>query len=468
MTYDPKMLDAIFGENSIGTEPTARAQSSSCLFVRSQMQLGFDNAHAKGRRLNAQEALELFGYEALEQVAVDGRAHLFTTVAEPSRTLSARRAELRFSITTVAERAGVSRSDVEFAETLGNLNSIHVLERIAEALGLDERVLTVRPGARGDAELGLQLRTLEDTGIKSERKAAVLAEAAWVIGRQVHLRDRDGASETLRLFEGRSDDYAYKTYERGYRLAARTRAMLGLGELEPIHSIRSVAEDLLGLPMVEAPLGNAIAGATIVNNKARGIVLSSVLASTNKVLLRRTTIAHELGHALWDPDERLGRIKVDSETSISDAAAKEVDVVEMRARSFAIALLAPTVAIRRIHREEGSASKAVNRIIMEFGLSAPAAIFHLRNVCRLRSEELPAVRTPSTAHALWDERERRPDGGLEVGEVPLMRRGGFADRVVLTWRAGRISDDTASAWLRHPIRQVTRTTPDANPTYEKR
>lgn len=454
MTYDPAMLDAIFGEDSDGPDPTSRALSSRRTFVRSQMQLAFDKPEAKGRKLNAQEALDIFGFDSLEQVATLGRAHLFRTVTEPSATLKARRAELEFSTATVAERAGVSVKDVELAETPGHLSSIHVLERIATALVLDERVLTIVPGARADAELGLQLRPLEDTGIKNEKTAAVLAEAAWIIGRQAQLRDRTAASETLRRFDERSDDYEYKTFERGYRLAARTRAILGLGDVEPIHSIRAVAEDLLGLPIVEAPLGSSIAGATIVNNRARGIVLSSILASTNKVLLRRTTIAHELGHALWDPDGSLGRIKVDTERSISEITAKGVDRVEMRARSFAIALLAPTMAIRRIHREERTASRAVNRIVMEFGLSASAAIFHLRNVCRLRADELPNVRTPQAAHALWDERERRAGTALELGEVPIMRRGGFAADVVAAWRAGRISDDTASSWLRRPIGEV--------------
>jgi hypothetical protein len=219
--------------------------------------------------------------------------------------------------------------------------------------------------------------------------------------------------------------------------------------------VRSVAEDLVGIPVVEAPLGNEIAGATVVNNKVRGIVLSSMLTSANKVLLRRTTIAHELGHALWDPDAYLGRIKVDAENSVgAPSRPKENDQVEMRARSFAIAFLAPPLAIRRIYRQSGSVTAAMSDIIVRFGLSAPAALFHLRNVCRLRLDEIPQPRTPHEAHALWDQHERPMGAGLDLNNVPLLRRGRFAELVVAAWRDGRISEDTASSWLRHPVSEV--------------
>lgn len=455
MIYDTEMLDAVFGPDSFGSDPETRARSSTRLFVRSQVQLGFDNEIAKGRRLSAREALELFGFPALTEVATKGRAHLFKSTSEPSATLRARREQMQLSKRTVARRACVSIEELVSAERRGTLNSIQVLERIAETLALDERFLTTEAGARGDAELGLQLRTLGDAESMDEGTAAILAEAAWVIARQKHLRDGIGSAATpLSRFDGRSDDYTYKTYEKGYRLAGLTRLMLGLGETEPIHSVRAVAEDLLGVPIVEAPLGPGLAGATVVNNKVRGIVLSSMLASGNKVLLRRATLAHELGHALWDPDDRLGRIKVDSEKSVGAPAVKEVDKVEMRARAFAIAFLAPTRAVRRIHREASDFAAAVHETIMHFGLSAPAAVFHLRNVCRL-TEEPPQVRTPKAAHALWDQNERPAPTNLRLANIPLMRRGKFAELVVAAWRAGRISEDTASEWLREKVDRVS-------------
>ena len=58
-------LDLVFGPESAGKTARERAQTSTRLFVRSQVQLAEDSPEAKGHRLSAWEALQTFGLPKL-------------------------------------------------------------------------------------------------------------------------------------------------------------------------------------------------------------------------------------------------------------------------------------------------------------------------------------------------------------------------------------------------------------------
>ena len=65
--------------------------------------------------------------------------------------------------------------------------------------------------------------------------------------------------------------------------------------------------------------------------------------------IRRATLAHELGHLLYDPDSRLQNVCVDSYIgSRKDPQTYESDFVEQRANAFAIAFLAPIDAVGKL------------------------------------------------------------------------------------------------------------------------
>ena len=138
----------------------------------------------------------------------------------------------------------------------------------------------------------------------------------------------------------------------GYDLAEQAREHLGLGD-EPVPSMRSLVEDNLGIPVIQARLRNEIAGATVAvtdedGHECRGIVLNTVGQNQN-VWVRRATLAHEVGHLLYDPEDRLEGIRVDTyETNDVNPESGSTDYVEQRANAFAIAFLAPLGAVRRV------------------------------------------------------------------------------------------------------------------------
>ena len=75
--------------------------------------------------------------------------------------------------------------------------------------------------------------------------------------------------------------------------------------------MRELVEHRLGIPIIQVKLPPAIAGATISSHGQRGIVLNVRGANTN-VWIRRTTLAHELAHILFDPEAKLESVRVDS------------------------------------------------------------------------------------------------------------------------------------------------------------
>jgi hypothetical protein len=79
---------------------------------------------------------------------------------------------------------------IQAAETAGSRSSIRTLEKVAEALALDERALGFKPDAGSDKKLGVRLRQLfqkqEVAGFDSST-VLQLAEAAWVMSREFEL-----------------------------------------------------------------------------------------------------------------------------------------------------------------------------------------------------------------------------------------------------------------------------------------
>ena len=110
--------------------------------------------------------------------------------------------------------------------------------------------------------------------------------------------------------------------------------------------MRELAEERLGIPIIQAPIDENIAGATIASTdesgkEMRGIVLN-ILGANENVWVRRATLSHELGHLLYDPSPRLEKLKIDSyEQGEIDPQMQNTDFVEQRANAFAIAFLAP-------------------------------------------------------------------------------------------------------------------------------
>jgi Zn-dependent peptidase ImmA (M78 family) len=452
-------LDFIFGPGSVGSTEAERARTSKRSYVRSQLQIAFASPEATGRVLTAVEALESFGSDVLEKVAADGAARLIATAHEPAATLKARREHLRLSSSALARSLQVPESQIEDAETPGLVTPFRLLQKLAELLSLDERALSWVPGAMGDERIASKLRDMRAESGRDEQLVAALSEASWVIGRHVELQKKLGMEgPLLGKFEDRSDDYRKRVAERGYMLAGRTRKLLGIPDGSPIFSLRNLAETTLGVPVVEAELGNDIAGATISVGGRRGIVLSAGLEATSRVMFRRMTLAHELAHLLWDPDDRLDPVQVDDLDAMSDES-RTFDEVEGRANAFAAALLAPAAAVREINRTSASPTHAVLQIVQTFGVSAPAARFHLANICKVRLDDIELPKTTKAAHATWQKSELEGGSVAGRGFVPPLRAGRFAELVRTAQLRGDVSADTAASWLRITPDQLERIAP---------
>lgn len=444
--HESNFLDFVFGPGE-GSSPAIRAAHSDRSFVRSQLQLSIFRGHEKGRVLTASEALDTFGWEALVKVAEEGSFPLAASHDEPATTLRKRRIELGMSPERLAKEADVTTAEVVSAEREGSVLQIHKLERLAQAMALDERVIGHIRGARGDMPLGVRLREISqqnDSTRFSDRDVLQLSEAAWVVSRQVYLDElMNGPRDALSQFKP-SLDYRYKAFDRGEELADETRRILGIGPTDPILSLKSLSEERLRIPVTQQELSEHFAGATIANGSARGVVLNERGMNEN-VWVRRMTLAHELGHLLWDPDTSLNRLKVHKYEDIQPSTRRR-DPVEIRANAFAVNFLAPRVGVEKVMSAASSQVEGVANVMAKFGISATAAKYHVKNMVQIQVDV--AAHELGEADQDWAGRENMVLDIFKPVTTPLSRRGRFAWHVANCYRRRIISADTAASFLR--------------------
>ena len=442
-------LDKVFGPELSGDTPWERARSSQREFVRGQTMLAEASAEATGHRLAAAEALNNFDFSTLLTAVEEGQAPLVRERIEPARTLRRHREALGYTQQHLARLANVTAEDVVKAETPGNVSPIRILERLALPLAIDERVLGFKTQV-GAEELGVRLRQLAhaEGGVGlSPMAVAALAESAWVIARQKSLLSLIGApsSDGLQRFPP-DDDYGYPTYERGYSLAIRARQLLGLDPEAPIDSMRHLVSETLNIPLVQTRLGRGLAGATIATGEARGIVVN-IEGDNQSVWVRRMTLAHELGHLLWDPAQKLNRLMVDRYRDLAINSSYRRDPVEIRANAFAIAFLAPPAVVDRMVYQADDILSAVFEVARYFGISVTAAAAHVGNVSRVHVVLPRGSAFPEPS----DEIRAQEDFTIDffpIKNIPPALVGRFAWAVARALDEKVISKDTAATLLR--------------------
>ncbi|MGL5631134.1 MAG: ImmA/IrrE family metallo-endopeptidase [Azovibrio sp.] len=445
-------LDLVFGSKSVGDTLEERVQTSNKQFVRSQIQLAPYSDEATGRVLSAREAFYTFGWQTLLRAVVEGSVPLIKSPREPADTLRTRREELGITEKNLAKRVGISIETLKRAETPGEKNPYRTLESLAQALALDERVLGLEPNARKDTGLGVRLRQMgEKGGSFTANTVLQLSEAAWIIARQADLQsmleDIENAKKVHVKMPEHDSSFSYPTFEVGYRLAEKTRELLGLKSEEPIESVRKAIEDDFDLPLIQVQMDEKLAGATIANGKVRGIVVNEKGWNIN-VWVRRMTLCHELGHLLWDPEANLQQIKVDAYTELerNNNKIKERDPSEIRANAFAVALLAPPNEVRSIaSRKNANPKSIVSEVMSRFGISASAAKQHVKNVTNI-DVDLNLTDLPEPED-YWIALENLTIDYFPIQEVPISRRGKFAWCVAKAWEVGEISLDSAASLL---------------------
>ena len=349
---------------------------------------------------------------------------------------------------------------IKRAEQDADQVDLRELERLSFVLGLDPAKLSVDQRAGADPALGVRLRLLEGpnapaTGARLSPPSVLPSvlrgsEAASIIRSQLQLQRWLHADGRAAEFEP-SHDYGHvePAWRAGYVLAGSTRERLGLG-LEPIESMRDLVEHRLGIPIIQVALPNRIAGATISSHGRRGIVLNTDGANSN-VWIRRTTMAHELAHILFDPEEQLSNVRVDSYDEMARDAqngASSPDNVEQRANAFAVQFLAPRDAVKKIVPSPAQVSTAsIERVMSRFGIGRAAARFHVGNAWWGQAE-LPPVQDISGEPT--DEQRSVEDFTLDYFQpqsTPEQRRGRFAVLTAEAIDAALITTDTGAQYL---------------------
>ena len=465
--FDPALLDRVFGETEgVGAIPEERARDSNRLFVRGLDQLTFDESpKATGRRLTAREALDAYGFETLAEVATEGSALLSESVDAAGRALRERRAQLDLPIRTIASETGLPPEVIEALEA-SKRRPIREYEKVARVLGLDERMLSFRSAPEGNQDVAVRLREMHDTrAVLTSSVVISLAEAAWVAMTQLRLEAELSLPAPKHRFQedafyGSSKHPAYKA---GYDLANSFRAALGLGEA-PIRSMRALLENELRIPVIQADLGKRIAGATVESAGRRAIVVN-LFGRNQNPFARRATLAHELCHLLFDPQQRLRSLRVDEYSELDERADQRVDPVEQRANAFGVQLLAPQSSAVRLY--EGTADERLARVMDEFGVSFTAARFQNWNALE-RAVPLESIwATKSQPEADWEGRE-----GYTTTYHPVRsladhpsRAGRFSAVVLRAAEEGVVSWDSASEWLFCSEQDLIRAAPAIHDVY---
>ena len=452
---------AIFGGFELGLSVEEIAKQSKRRFVRGKNEIAvYDpTSKATGHILTAWEAYQAFGLDPLAEAVEYGTGIILRRRLAIEGALRTRREDLGLSALTVARAVNLSQDEIASAESNVADSSIQTLERIACALGLDERKLAFHATAHADTEMAVRLKTLlsplssSDEVRLTEATVMLLAEASSIIRIQ-HSLQYDLRLHAKTSGFGQSADYGSSTnpaWRIGYRLAAQTRDQLSLGQ-QPIPSMRALTEETLSIPVVQAQLQPSIAGATVSvrdssGAECRGIILN-ITGDNNNVWVRRATLAHEVGHLLFDPKNKLQKIRADSyDANNADPEDDSGNFVEQRANAFAIAFLAPNEAVRDMAAPTVSGDD-VSQVMSHFGISRTAALYHVSNV-NYRQYATPAPNdVPDTSPS--DEWRAAEDFAVDyfpIAETPTQRRGRFAGAVALAWSRGLMSEHTAASYL---------------------
>lgn len=441
------VLNEVFGPGS-GNDPWSRAVESDRLFVRGLDLLTFDRSEkATGHRLTAIEALEAYGFDKLCEVASDGSAIISASPEAAGRTLRERRTQLDIPVKTVASRSGLAPNVVDALESSAR-RPVREYEKVARVLGLDERLISFRAVPEGNERVAVRLRSLADSRPSlSAPTVASLTEAAWVAMTQIRLEEDLGLGVPLETFE-RSSDFGRggrPAYRAGYELADAVRHQLGFG-IEPILSMRELAEDVLGVPVIQARLNDRIAGATVESSARRAIVLN--LNGLNaEAMVRRSTVAHELCHLLFDPSQDLDDLRVDEYAELDQRPDQRTDPVEQRANAFAVQLLAPQQ--EAVERYLTSGDDLFAAVLDHFGVSFTAGRYQVWNGLN-RSVPLSDISAPNRRPEVdWEGRESYTTGYHPIrslADVPS-RAGRFSAVAVRAALVGLVSWDTVSEWL---------------------
>jgi Zn-dependent peptidase ImmA (M78 family) len=453
---DPWDLKKIFGEEITASSPEEFAARSGIQFIRGQDHLALYRGWGDGHVLSAFEAYKTFGFEKLVEALEEGSAVIVDNIEEPAKTIRERREALGIDHRDLSLRTNLTLEEVQGAENPKKSSRVQNIEKISRTLGLDDGKIGFLPGSGGDNRLAYRLKTLASQREPDQRPTFVFAltEVAWVILAQMRLFRWLTAKSEPRWkvdFSSRAgQDSTKEPWEMGFELAHETRSQLGFNLSEPIPSMRDLCNQL-EIPYIQTKfpeLGTKISGATVVSGEDKGICINLEGFNAN-VWVRRSTIAHELSHLLWDPVEFLTPLKVeyyDQLENRTDAEAieqsRQKTHLEQRANAFAVEFLAPQKEVKSVFQNNNS----LRDVMMHFGIGYVASKNQVRNAFNLY-EDLAVDDAQPTAH--WRQMEDLPRQ-LDTFDIPPSHKGFFSAAVVEAENRKLISPDTAAQYLSCP------------------
>ncbi|MFH1631584.1 MAG: helix-turn-helix transcriptional regulator [bacterium] len=135
--YDKQTLDVVFGADSVGNTPVARAESATREWVCDQDHLAVATPKATGLRMSSEIALAAFGMGVLERAVDSGCAVIIKNREEPARTIDDAIMAQGWSFERLAKQACVTEAQVRDALNSNTRTPMDVLAKIAMALDLD-------------------------------------------------------------------------------------------------------------------------------------------------------------------------------------------------------------------------------------------------------------------------------------------------------------------------------------------
>lgn len=170
-----------------------------------------------------------------------------------------------------------------------------------------------------------------------------------------------------------------QAWKAGYTLARRVRRDLGL-PVEPIMDFRGCVEGRLGVLVCEVPLITPGLEALAVAGAAAAAILLNTRMPIDPLKQRRS-VAHELGHLLFDPRNQGTIVDALKTEGGEDRDASERH--EQRARAFAAELLVPGPALERLFVDStllpDQAATRARQVCSKFGAPWELVVRHLRN-----------------------------------------------------------------------------------------
>ena len=448
----------IFGQDIDGPDWEDAVKGCGWSFVRSGSQLALYEEARKptGHVMTAWEAWNAYGREVIDEAIEYGSAVLKETKDATESCLVRRREELGVSRHALAHSVGLREHDVLDAETSSRRAPIRTLQKLAFGLGLDERLLSFRSDCGADSGLAEKLKVLQSyvSGLSfqiSQADAVSLAEAASVTRVHTRLKNWLGSSDSGFEFAPSEDfgnEFGPGARQVGYKLAEDLREKLGLG-VQPVDSVRDLLAERLGVTVVWTELSSAVAGATFSSadhegNQFRGVVLNSG-GGNEDVWTRRVTLARELGHALFDPDNRIRNMLVHGHLPQESLEEMHVDSVDQRADAFALAFLAPQDEVKRIATLPINESH-VGRVMRHFGMCEGAARRRILS-CYSGDVDVPSAGFIVTPTLEQQELESLVTGSSAPCSAKYSRQGRFADSVKDCHDQGLISRDSAAFYM---------------------